>query len=625
MNNYDLAKIVKKVQSNKEKYFELLFNEIHRTIYYLSFKFLNNEEEAQDVSQEIIFSIYSRIEELKIPEGFNSWMNQIIFSKCKNRLKKLSRRKEADYKEDLLEEEQSLEDNPEGIVQTKEKNELVLGLIDTLPLKQKEVILLYYYQQLTIPEIAKVLSCSISAIKNRLYNAKKSIQERIEKVEDSKSEKLFGIVGIPVLFKLLSQEEKSIEGDTVKETLRNGFANNKKNAKSVNQEISRRKNKTNTVTLCFVVLLPILLLSMTTALVIAYKGLLNKPIEMEDSQKQESFSNGKQEIELQPEEVISSSEEINTIHIWKRNIKENITPKEEAESDSLRDENNVEFYTEEKMNQPVEEKIERAEEPNFKWSLAEVSPDSNVAIWRVTEGEDFTNTAMIEDKELEELTYDYQAGNREKDESVFNQEQYQKDSNITYHTALAPAVSFVKGSSLEEEIITYYLHLENIGEVVAFNLVIKDMIPTHTKFVRTIEEQVVSDIQITTLYEENTERIFWIINQLQPGERVTLVFQVQVEAKSYKNDRTIKNIAYMKIVGKDGDVDNQLKIEAEYMGSNEIIHMMLQEKINPQTGDETKGWEVYILLAILSLGLCIYLYQKRKQYIVKINEREQRN
>jgi DNA-directed RNA polymerase specialized sigma subunit, sigma24 homolog len=87
MNNQDLAKIVKQVQKNKEKYFEKLFSEIYRTIYYLSFKFLNNETETQDAAQDTLLYIYNHIEELKLPEGFNNWMNRITYNTCKNRLK----------------------------------------------------------------------------------------------------------------------------------------------------------------------------------------------------------------------------------------------------------------------------------------------------------------------------------------------------------------------------------------------------------------------------------------------------------------------------------------------------------------------------------------------------------
>jgi len=230
MNNKDLAKIVKQVKSNKEKYFEKLFNEIYRTIYYLSFKFLNNETEAQDVSQDIIVYIYHHIEELKVPEGFNRWMNRIIYSKCKNHIRTLSNRREDDYERvPKVSEEQTLMENPEKVVQTKERNQFILEIINDLPMKQQEVVLLYYYQQLTAPEIADVLSCSLPSVQNRLYKAKKAIESKVKKATKDSTQQFFAIGIMPILVQVLAKEANQIIAGDVQGAMWKNFLINKNN------------------------------------------------------------------------------------------------------------------------------------------------------------------------------------------------------------------------------------------------------------------------------------------------------------------------------------------------------------------------------------------------------------
>jgi RNA polymerase sigma factor, sigma-70 family len=612
MNNQELAKIVKRVQSNKEKYFKDLFIEIYRTIYYLSFKFLENESEAQDVSQEIMLSIYNHIDELKVPESFNRWMNRIIYSKCKDRKKQLSNRKEEDYKEVYEKlEEQTLVDNPEHVLQKKEKNEFILEVIDDLPMKQKEVILLYYYQQLTAPEIAKVLSCSVYSIQNRLYYAKKSIRERVEKSKAYTKEQLFSISGIPVLFIIFNEAAKEVAKIEMGNWLWTRFTAKKKIiGNGITSGNKSMKYKTNMVRIALKISSTTLILISVSLALIVYKG-----IEEKNGQIKELARIQEQSIEQKVQSVIIRPNEFevteNTIPskdgIEKRetSLQPEVTVVEETQD-------NILVQTEDKSQQ-VEDESQLIEPRSGNIVLVDISTEENISIWNNKE-RIFTNSALMEDLELETSKQAHATSNKEKNEAVYEEEVYKKDSETVYHKVVGPTLSFSKSSYWEQDKIIYYLHIKNIGTVAANNIIIKDIVPNYTKFVQMLTPQSEVAIEVSEIYKENSETIFWLINQLNSNQEITLAFQVQVEEKEYQNNREIKNIAFLKVVENNEDIGNQLEEAQGYIESNQIVHkMQLQGEIAPQTGERTENIRVYILLMVISIIVGSYTRSKKKK------------
>jgi RNA polymerase sigma factor, sigma-70 family len=613
MNNQDLAKIVKQVQKDKEQNFERLVHEIYRTIYYLSFKFLGSEEEAQDVAQDILLNIYKNIDELKVPESFNRWMNRIIYSRCTNRLKQISNRKE-EYNEVVTSKEETiLEESPENIVQTKEKNKFILEIINDLPIKQKEVVLLYYYQQLTAPEIASVLDCSLPSIQNRLYYAKKSIRNRMEKSTTYTCEQLFCVGGASILLKIFLKEAKSIVPIKMSGRSWSEVISNKEIGKSHVQENKARKSigkyNTNKVMLCLIPILTILFSAMLVWATMASK----EPLE----NRLPSKSN---KMKLQPEAINQSATEEDTI-LNKSGNDEKKTETlllEKFQSSVKESESNIAVWINEETKVQVEGILNHTEIKDWTWNIVDISTDNQKRIWDGTKEKIFTNTAILEDKGLEDLTYDYKAGGNEQDMALYEEAFYKKDSQSVYHVTMEPTISFYKtgfvedGSDIyEDQNITYYLQLENIGEVAAFNIVVKDIMPKYTEFVKIEEGEIQPDMQVSSYYKKDTETIYWTIDQLRPSEAITLVFQVRIIEENYKQNREIKNIAYMKVAVESSEVDSWLISEQGYIKSNEIIYIMRQKEVNiPRTNDITIHGEIYILFLIASLILMIIIQKK---------------
>lgn len=216
MKNKELAKVVDYVLQNKEANFKELFNATSETIYYMAYKILRDPNDAQDAAQEIMLYIYNHLEEVRNSEAFNQWMNKIIYGICNRSLSKILKTKDnlqEKEMESLLETDK--DKLPEDYLEDLEDKEVLLNIVNSLPKKQRDVVLLYYYQELSAKEVAEILDCSVAAVKDRLVNAKKALRSKLKQSAHFGNKYLSGVSLLPLFTHAMFAESKDVyEGKT---------------------------------------------------------------------------------------------------------------------------------------------------------------------------------------------------------------------------------------------------------------------------------------------------------------------------------------------------------------------------------------------------------------------------
>lgn len=202
MKQEELKKIVLRCMNGEEEAFEVLYKAYIRKVYYICLRFLKDEEDAADVAQETFVTAFQKLLSLEKPESFGIWISHIASNKCKNILIKRSRGFEEELvggAEELEVEELNIEFIPEEYAVNKEKRSIIIDIIDNeLSDVQRMAIILYYYEEKTVAEIAEILECSEGTVKSRLNSARKLIKSAIEE----KEKKGYKILGITVCFVL---------------------------------------------------------------------------------------------------------------------------------------------------------------------------------------------------------------------------------------------------------------------------------------------------------------------------------------------------------------------------------------------------------------------------------------
>lgn len=212
MNNLELKELILLVEQGNQEAFTRLYEETSKTVYFICISFLNNEEDAKDVMQDAYITAYNHLPQLKEKEKFQAWINQIAVNKCKRFLMKDTAIPMED--EDLS--SLKLEDNenflPEEYINKKEKRKIVMNIMrEQLSDIQYETVILYYFNGLTIDEIADIMECPPGTVKYRLSVARGKIKEGVLAYEKATDDKLYSFATVPFLASLLAAEAGGLD------------------------------------------------------------------------------------------------------------------------------------------------------------------------------------------------------------------------------------------------------------------------------------------------------------------------------------------------------------------------------------------------------------------------------
>lgn len=204
INNNKLAKNVSKAQNGDKKALEYIVNETGNYVYYYCLSLLCDEEKAKDAVQDIYVKILTNLRSVKNPKAFLAWLKTVTANHCKNLL--LKKREEEELTDTF--EESDIQVIPEKCIETEEVCEIIRNSIKELPEIQRECVLMYYYQQLSIKEISEVLEVKEGTVKSRLYTARMAIKRELEKY--GKANLLGGAAPLSyITYTLIGDAEKS--------------------------------------------------------------------------------------------------------------------------------------------------------------------------------------------------------------------------------------------------------------------------------------------------------------------------------------------------------------------------------------------------------------------------------
>jgi RNA polymerase sigma factor (sigma-70 family) len=196
----DLIKVVQAAQTADKSAQESLYREYSKAVYYLALKLLKHPEDAEDMTQEVFITAFQKLPTLKEPQTFPAWLNRITANKCTNFLTRS--RKFVTESFDESDETEFIEETdpqllPDEALDKAATVEIITSIVDELPLELRVCVYYYYYEMLSIAEIAEQLALSEAGVKKRLATARRIIREAIEKREEKDGIKLY--VGVPFL------------------------------------------------------------------------------------------------------------------------------------------------------------------------------------------------------------------------------------------------------------------------------------------------------------------------------------------------------------------------------------------------------------------------------------------
>lgn len=177
MENLDqsyLNDLVLKAQQGSSNAFAELYAATYQRLFAYSYRYLRDEHLAQDALQETFIRVLKGIGKLQNPSLFIAWLNQISFHVCFDMQKEQSRHGDQTGNE-IMETIPSRTGIPEDVVEIDYKR-YVMQQIEKLPVEESQVVIMKYYQDLTLDEIGEMLNISRSTVKRYLKSARKHLE-----------------------------------------------------------------------------------------------------------------------------------------------------------------------------------------------------------------------------------------------------------------------------------------------------------------------------------------------------------------------------------------------------------------------------------------------------------------
>ncbi|MGD9897534.1 MAG: RNA polymerase sigma factor [Calditrichaceae bacterium] len=173
----DREAIVACQEGLKESY-RFLVEKYKVRAYHAAFAWTGNAEEAMDISQEAFYRAYRSLKKVDPEKNFYTWLYKIIKNLSINYLKKSELVNRINRPADGLTIDSNysnMADTPDWIYEENEKKQLLWRAINILDLRDKEIIILKEFQEMSYQEIADTLEIPIGSVMSRLYYARKKL------------------------------------------------------------------------------------------------------------------------------------------------------------------------------------------------------------------------------------------------------------------------------------------------------------------------------------------------------------------------------------------------------------------------------------------------------------------
>ncbi len=142
--------------------------ENQQRFYRLAFSYSKNKDSALDIVQNAICKALERYADIRDISKINSWFYKVLINETYTFLKKHSR-------EVCVSEEEM----PEGTYREKEfdKDDELYNQIDALPKELKLIIILRFFEDMSLNEISRITNTNLNTVKTRLYSALRKLKK----------------------------------------------------------------------------------------------------------------------------------------------------------------------------------------------------------------------------------------------------------------------------------------------------------------------------------------------------------------------------------------------------------------------------------------------------------------
>lgn len=224
----DLSALVMQARCGNQMAVSRLYEKTYSKVYHTVRSMIKDEDTVLDIVQDTYLKAFANLNRFEGNDRFLPWIRQIAANTARDFLKKKRPTLFSDLypnaeDQDAAIEEQFVDERtssiPERMIDEAETKRLLREIIDSLPEDQRAAIGMFYYEEMSVKEIAEAMGASESAVKSRLMYARKKIEKNVRDLE-KKGTKLYNLAPIPFLL-LLFRCQKTYAAELPDQAIQN--------------------------------------------------------------------------------------------------------------------------------------------------------------------------------------------------------------------------------------------------------------------------------------------------------------------------------------------------------------------------------------------------------------------
>ncbi|SEO26986.1 RNA polymerase sigma-70 factor, ECF subfamily [Amphibacillus marinus] len=166
--------------STELDWLEEVINQHGQMVQRITYTYVKDHATAEDLTQEIFLKVYRKIDSFHFDSSFKTWIYRIAINHCKDYLKSWHYRHVLVNEYKVMHTQGSVANSVSLQAGETAQNEQLVNAVLALPIRYREVIFLFYYEDLSIKMIAKITKSKEGTIKARLNRARKILRKQLE-------------------------------------------------------------------------------------------------------------------------------------------------------------------------------------------------------------------------------------------------------------------------------------------------------------------------------------------------------------------------------------------------------------------------------------------------------------
>jgi len=172
LHDDDKVLVERFLKDGDEFAFEVIVKKYQRMVYFLALKMVGNHSDADEVGQKTFLSVYKNLARFEGRSSLKTWVFRIAMNFSKNMIRDRARREG----EEVTERSGALESTVESDIETNQQRRIIRKALEQLPPRQKEVLQMRAFGDMSFAEIAQSVGISTSAAKVNYHYAVKTLK-----------------------------------------------------------------------------------------------------------------------------------------------------------------------------------------------------------------------------------------------------------------------------------------------------------------------------------------------------------------------------------------------------------------------------------------------------------------